>query len=173
MKFLNDAEVTSLLNSLNKHKGERDSIMIRLTLFTGARSIETLRITKKDLKDGGVYIHAAKGSNDRVVPLPADFFKEVQDYAASKEDNDLLFPITTRRFRQIWDLYTPNSNLGLHSLRHTMGVRCYSKSLDIHATKTILGHVSMSSTYVYLSYVESQKTLQKTVKGLFTLKRSA
>lgn len=171
MKFLNDSELDMLLISLNKRKGERDSILLRMTLFTGARSCEALAVTKADLTEGCVFLRGAKGSNDRLVPVPIDFYRELQMLASSLQDDARLFPITTRQMRRIWDQYRTNKNMGVHSLRHTLGVRHYQSCEDIHATKTVLGHVSISNTLVYLNYVESTKRLRETMKGVFNTKR--
>jgi integrase len=171
MKFLNDAELESLLNLLDLHKGERDSILIRVLLFTGARTIEVTKLTKADLREGGLFIHAAKGSNDRLVPLAADFYEELKTYAANMAVTDRLFPIATRTIRHIWKHWRPNRNLGAHSLRHTIGVRHYSSCADIHATKTLLGHKSISSTLIYLDFVESQRKLRATMRGVFPKKK--
>ena len=132
-KFLTDKELNSLLTLCNQHNGQRDSIIIRFTLFTGARGCEALAVRKRDLAGGAVTIQGAKGSNDRVVPLPTDFFQEVTDYARGMADDDRLFPIAVRTFRHIWNLYRPNHKKGAHCLRHTYGVRLYNNCRDKQA----------------------------------------
>lgn len=167
MKHLNDAELSSLLSKLTDNS--RDSLLIKLVIYTGARSVEALRVTPEDVRDGCVYIKGAKGSANRLVPLPIDYYQTLVAYIRDGEmlQNDRVFPITTRRFRAIWSKYTPNETKGLHSLRHTMGIRHYTKCTDIHATKTLLGHKNIQNTMVYLEYVEGEKKLRETMKGLF------
>lgn len=173
MKFLTDKEVESQLKILNKHKGERDSIMIRLALYTGARGIEVVNVAEFDLREGGVFIRGAKGSNNRLVPVPADFFRELIELASDLETGELLFPISTRQFRRIWDFWRVNPFKGAHCLRHTLGVRHYTNCTDIHATKTLLGHKNINNTMKYLDFVEGQRKLKTTMKGLFNTKKKA
>lgn len=171
MKFLNDLELEELFIKLKEERGQRNALLIRLVLETGARSVEALQVTKADIKDGGgVHLHGAKGSNDRTVPISAELFRDLQQYAAQMNDCDKLFPITTRRFRQIWARYRINPNLGLHALRHTYGVRLYNSGNDIHAVKTALGHKNISNTMVYLDFVEGVKKLRKSTKGMWKKK---
>jgi len=160
-KFLSDSEVNQLFTLLENHKGERDSIMLRLSLFTGARGIELINILKSNLgNDECITIKGRKRSNDRTIPLPKPFFNELKEYAKHFSDNQKLFPISVRRCRQIWDQYRPNKNKGLHSLRHTQGVRLYDSSRDIHLVQTVLGHKIIENTLKYLDYVESSEKIR-------------
>ena len=156
-KFLTEEELRQLLNTCERNKHERDSKLIRLAIFTGARSAELLMVM------------GMKGSNNRTIPLPGNFFKELVEFTKNLKPDDVIFPITTRMFRKIWDVYRPNPNKGLHSLRHTMGVKLYTKCRDIHVVKTLLGHVSISNTIIYLEFVESIETLRESLKGMWDL----
>lgn len=168
-KFLSDDELEATFKLLDRHKGTRDSILIRLALFSGARSCEILQVKPRDLDSNTVTIFGAKGSNDRTVPLPPDFFTELQAFvqAESVKAGDLIFPITTRHFRRIWSAWRPARNPKLHGLRHTLGVNFYRDTRDIHATKTLLGHRACSSTFVYLDYIEGAESLAEKMQGVF------
>lgn len=169
-KHLNDPEIDYFLALLKRHKNERDSIMLRIALYTGARGCELLQIRVKDFSKGSVTVKGAKGSNDRTLPLTSDdylFPLEIQNYIKtnSLKADDRLFPITTRMFRKIFAIWRPNPNKGAHSLRHTVGVKLFNSCENIHIVKTVLGHKSLTSTQVYLDYVESQRHLKKKMKG--------
>lgn len=167
-KFLSDEELNSLLTLCEKHKGTRDSILIRFLLFTGARGIEVRRVRKCDLGKKSVFIQGAKGSNDRVIALSAKFFKEVQEFAAKLDDNDLVFPVAERTLRHIWYQYRPNPKKGVHALRHTFGVRlCDNSGGNVHAVKSALGHKNIQNTMIYLDYVQGQKQLRKAMAGMW------
>ena len=168
-KFLSDEELEATFKLLNKHKGTRDSILIRLALFSGARSCEVLQVKPKDLDSNTVTIFGAKGSNDRTVPLPPEYFNELQEFiqVAGIKSDELVFPITTRHFRRIWSEWRPASKPKLHGIRHTLGVNFYRSTSDIHATKTLLGHRSYQSTFVYLDYVEGADLLAEKIKSVF------
>jgi len=166
-KFLNDQELAQLLRLCKRHQGTRDSILIRFALYTGARGCEILKVRKSDLENGTVSLFGAKGSNNRTLPLPDEFYIEVVDYCKAQQDEDLLFPVAIRTFRWIWSQFRPNQQLGLHSLRHTFGVKLYMNSRDVHLCKTALGHKNIDCTLIYVSYIESLETMKIATKGMF------
>lgn len=172
-KFLTEIEVDSLLANLEKRKGQRDSILLRLALFTGARGSELLELSQSDISEGSVTICGKKGSRNRTIPLSKDFYLELTEYAQGVPNKKRLFSITTRRLRAIWDQYRPNSAKGFHSLRHTCGVKTYASSRNVHLVQTLLGHKSQINTQVYLSYVESNQELRKVVEDVWVKKSVA
>lgn len=169
-KFLTDDELAHLLALCNRHQGERDSILIRLCLFSGARGAEVIQVRKRDIGKGCVTVTGAKGSNNRTVPLPPAFFVELEAYSASLKPDDRLFPIAARTWRHIFGQWRPNPKKGGHALRHTFGVRLYSQSRDIHLLKTALGHVSIRNSEIYLSFVEGREKLAKATAGMWEAK---
>lgn len=171
-KFLTDEEIKKLLETLKRHRGTRDSLVMSLALFSGARSAEVLQVRKQDLMQGSVFIRAVKGSNDRLIPLPPWVYEDLSTFAQDLPNDSPLFPISTRHFRRIWHWYRPCKK-GLHALRHTFGVRAYNNCEDLHAVKGLLGHKAYQSTLVYLNYVQSQRTLRKKVKGMWDKKLDA
>ncbi len=166
-KFLTDKELASMLELCGRHRGTRDSILLRFILFTGDRGCEALGVTKADIGNGCVSIRGAKKSNNRDVPLPADFFQELSAYVTNIGDRDRLFPIATRTLRYIWDQFRPNPNKGVHSLRHTYGVRLYNNCKDVHVVKNALGHRSLLNTQIYLDFVESHRAMKKATKKMW------
>lgn len=173
-KFLVDDELKALLTLLERHKGTRDSILLRLLLFTGARGIEIRRVRKCDIGKKAVSIQGAKGSNDRVIELTPAFHKELQVYVADMAAEDLIFPVAERTLRHIWHQYRPNPKKGVHALRHTFGVRlCDNSGGNVHAVKSALGHRNIQNTMIYLDYVQGQKQLKKAMKGMWNVDSAA
>lgn len=167
-KFLTDSELTHLLALLEKHKGTRDSILLRLLLFTGARGVEIRRVRKCHIGNKSVAIQGAKGSNDRVIALSPSFFKELQEYVVNMGDDDVIFPVAERTLRHIWHQFRLNPRKGVHALRHTFGVRlCDNSGGNVHAVKSALGHRNIQNTMVYLDYVQGQKQLRQAMKGMW------
>ena len=80
-KFLTDSELQSLVNQLNKNKTSRDALLIFMALYTGARCREVLNIKKKDIVKKLVTIRGIKKSNDRIIPIPDDFYHDLLNYA--------------------------------------------------------------------------------------------
>jgi integrase len=170
-KYLTDAERGEFLSLLDRHKGERDALMLTLMLYTGCRSCELLRLRPRDFHGERVSITAAKGSNDRDVWLPAAVIAQVNQYiqSAALRPDDLLFPITTRQFRRIWDQWRPNPNKGTHAIRHTVGGALYLNSKDLLAVKYVLGHKNIQNTMVYLD-IEINRGLRTKMRGMLKQK---
>ena len=166
-KFLDAKELAYLLRLCTKYPG-RDSLLIKFLLFTGARGVEALNVRKKDISDKAVTIYAAKGSNDRTIPLPDHFFSELSKYIESMDDDERLFPITTRTLRFIWGRWRINPEKGIHAIRHTCAVEIYKKTRDVMFVKELLGHKSINSSMVYMSFVESQERLRSVVNEIYT-----
>lgn len=169
-KFLTDSELQSLVNQLNKNKTSRDALLIFMALYTGARCREVLNIKKKDIVKKLVTIRGIKKSNDRIIPIPDDFYHDLLNYMNDLENDDLLFPITTRYVRKIWDIYRPNPDKGFHCLRHTMGVRLYKACKDIYTVKAVLGHKSLKNTMIYMNYVATTNEIKKGIEKLWSVK---
>ena len=168
-KFLTDHEIERLKVSCEKHKGERDSILIRLSFYTGARPAEVLQVRPCDLSNNQVTIFGKKNSDDRTVPVPATYYKELLYYVTEQhiQDKEKIFPITTRRFAHIWDNWKPSKDKSLKSLRHTFGVKLYHNCRDIMKVKYMLGHKNIKNTLVYLTYVESIMGLKLAIRGMW------
>lgn len=168
-KILNEQELEKFIYHLNNFKGTRDSIMLRIALRTGARSIEVLRIRPMDVGNQNVTIYGVKSSNDRTIPLPKDLFDELKTYIKEESipANEYVFKMTTRHYRRIFKQFCPNVYKSSKSMRHTFGVKLYQNCKEIIPVKAALGHRQINNTMVYLEYVELQDTLKDKMKGMF------
>lgn len=160
---LDDVEVDKLLSlfikktkSFNK---SRDSLLIKLILFTGIRASECLGIKLKDfslVEKGSVYRIkiSGKGSKERFVYIAVD-----------KIDNELIFlkeyivdyiAITNQQKRMSRvGLYNVISNKmkkaginkkGVHILRHTFARKLVSKNINLVTISELLGHADVTLT---------------------------
>lgn len=161
-KFLNDQEENRLVESLLT-ASERDRLLILLALKTGARRSELIQIRKQDLdpEENDVFIRGLKDSDDRAVPIRADLFRELHQYAM-KQTGEFIFPIHTSTVRELWDKYRPNQKK-FHALRHTYAMRLYMKTKDLKLVRDMLGHRNIANTMIYLDYVEKRERKKKAV----------
>lgn len=174
-KFLTDEELKALYLLLEKIKDKtktteteyRDSLLLRLTLRSSARSCEILRLRPKDLGKDMITLWGAKGSNSRTIPVPIELIRELKEYCKDLSSEDQIFPITTRHFRRIWDLYRPNASKGTHSMRHTGALKLYVNCRDLKAVQYLLGQKEIKSTMVYLDFVEGTSKLRSQMKGMW------
>lgn len=169
-KFLSDNERDQLLATLAKYS-TRDSLLLQLILYTGARGCEILKLRSQDFSfthlGGTVTVKGAKGSNDRTIPLPSKLSTDLQKFLAGLAKGVPPFDISTRQLRNIWDQYRPNPNKGVHCLRHTAGVLLFLNCRDILVVKAFLGHKSITNTMVYLDFVLGARELKKHMKGMW------
>lgn len=176
-KFLNDEELKALFSLLEQTKTNpktkteyRDSLLLRLALRLSGRSCEILKLRSKDLGKDTVTLWGAKGSNSRTLPLPADLIRDLKEYCKDLTPEARIFPISTRHFRRIWDLYRPNASKGAHSLRHTGALKLYSNCRDLKAVQYMLGQKEIKNTMVYLDFVEGAQKLRSQMKGMWSKK---
>lgn len=153
-KFLTDSEFDELYTQLRKDITNRDNLMLLTALHTGARAMELLNIKASDLEKehSSVFIHGLKGSHDREIPLPHWLYKALVKYVEVNGIKKELFPISYPRLHQIWANYRPCKKK-FHSTRHTYAIRFYRQTKDLLLVKQALGHVSVSNTMIYMSYV--------------------
>lgn len=164
-KYLLDPEVDRLHYILDsfKNKDARNCTLLWALLHTGARAQEVLNLRPEDLNtyDESVFIRGIKGSNDRELPLPPWLFQRLTNEVARSQDQ-VLFPITYNRLRQIWDLYRP-VHKKLHGLRHTFAIRLYKKTKDLRLVQVALGHRNITNTMIYADYAYTQEELRKLI----------
>jgi integrase/recombinase XerC len=149
-KYLTEAELKGLLRVLERFqdKHERDCLLIRILLETGARASEALAIEPSDLDPDNrtVFIRGLKNSNDRQVAISDKTFSHLLKYSAGKQGR--IFPITYNRLGDIWREFRPVKKK-LHSLRHTRAMRLFDKSQNIRTVQKILGHKNLNTTTIY------------------------
>ncbi len=164
-KYLLDPEYDRLVHILNsfKAKDPRNCTLLWLLLHTGARAQEVLNLRIDDLNtfDESVFIHGLKGSNDRELPVPSWLFRRLVSEIPNAQ-NQLLFPISYNRLRQVWELYRP-VHKKLHALRHTFAIRLYKKTKDLRLVQVALGHRNITNTMVYADYAYTQEELRKLI----------
>ena len=175
-KYLLPDEVQRLEQVLKSYlsSDRRNTTLLFLALFTGARATELLNLRREDLDvhEQTLFIRGIKGSSDRELPIPSWLFKEVQKVAATAQDRrfppipeamkNRIYPITYNRVRQIWQHYRP-VHKKFHCLRHTFAIRLYRKTKDIRLLQMALGHRNITNTMIYADYVYSQQELRRLI----------
>jgi integrase len=162
-KYLLDSEVDHLEKTLQHFylKHPRNTVLIWLMLYTGARPQETLNILWKDFDPGSrtVFIHTMKKGVDREIPIP----KWLCEYILALPPGDPtspIFKIKYDMFQLIWHDYRPVKKT-LHSLRHTFAIRLYKKTKDIQLVQSALGHRHLQTTAIYLHIQRSVSEMRR------------
>lgn len=161
-KFLNKSELDQLHAIIDFGDGDRDLLLVRLALETGARATEILNINTLDIDHEGksVFIKGIKNSNDRQIPLYNSTYKRLCEYTHNRSGR--VFNINYRRLEQVWSKLRPVPKK-FHSLRHTFAVDLYRRTKDIKLVQLALGHKDIKNTMVYVDFVYSQEELRKLI----------
>jgi integrase len=150
---------------------------IKLIYVCGLRLSECLALTIHDIKgkENKLFIRKAKGHQERVLPLPASMWHELQEYWKFHKHPLLIFPtvgrgdndrqVLARRMRQATrpmpggslqrllvlarkQLNIPNATP--HSLRHSFATHMLEAGAHLPTIQHLLGHKQITTTMIYL-----------------------
>lgn len=125
-----------------------------LAAYQGLRAIEISRLMREHITEQQLIVVCGKGNRPRVHDTHPDVWSAVKGLrsgpvARTKEgDQADAFYVsvqTAQHFR--YALKMPG--VGLHMLRHWLGVNVQRQFRNLRVTQALLGHVSLSSTQVY------------------------
>jgi len=160
---LDENEVEKLLALINKKTKSfnkmRDSLLIKLILFTGIRASECLAIQLSDfstIEDDSVYKIKiqGKGSKERYVYIQVSFIQKELDFLESYITNYIAITNQNKRMSRV-GLYSVISNKmkkalinkkGIHILRHTFARRLVAKNINLVTISELLGHADITLT---------------------------
>jgi integrase/recombinase XerD len=121
-----------------------------------------LQIKDIDFDRKTVFVHQGKNYKDRIVPMAAGVYKELQDYIYNfrhklKLNHNRLFisDICTLRLRLKYlqtycdDEGIKAKNLTLHGLRHSIATHLLQNGMCLENIALFLGHSSLDSTQIY------------------------
>lgn len=162
---LNSQEVDRLLSILKYKKRSfnrvRDSLLIKLILFTGIRASESLGIKMSDIsliEDESVYKLkiAGKGSKERFVYIKKVTIEDELEFLLSAGYIENYIAVTkSGRVMSRVGLYKMISNKmkkariaksGVHILRHTFARDLVSKNINLSTISELLGHADITLT---------------------------
>lgn len=141
-------------------RGPRDSAIIAVLLYTGARAGECGRLDLEDIavtaRTGLVRLHG-KGDEVRTVPLPAVARDRVSAWLRQRSDGGPLWSgqrgrLTDSGITQVVLAVGDDTGLpGLrpHRLRHTYATRLRQGGADPAQVQALLGHASLDTTARY------------------------
>ncbi len=136
---------------IQKTRKDKHKIAFLLGFGAGLRVSEVVKLEPRDIdfKKRSILIRQAKGSKDRVVPVPKSF--------APKHLKLLPIKIGARALQYAFrgaskraGLLEIKPELHFHSLRHGFATNCIANGVPLHHVRTMLGHSNISVTNVYL-----------------------
>jgi integrase/recombinase XerD len=171
-------EIEKLLYTLEKEKRKKDtymsmrnSLLIKLLLFSGLRISEALGVTTSAFKEKGeiytinVY---GKGQKEQIAYINKKEIEDEIEYFKSKLEEDQFImktesdaPLNRSNAYTIANRIYKKAGVrktGLHVLRHTLAMRLVKKDTNLLTIKKVLRHSSINSTMVYAKASEGNVT---------------
>ena len=170
-----------ILDSQNSFLAQRNSLLIKMLLFTGLRISELINIkwtdfTKvEDTKHGHIYsfLVRGKGNKERFVYILSSEIENNLNYLhKNKANNGYLFVTThgntcnrTRLYLGIKKIMGDAGVMkaGLHIFRHTFARNMVDKDINLATIKDLLGHSNITVTAQF--YAKSNENAKR--KALF------
>jgi integrase/recombinase XerD len=156
---------------------QRFRVILRLIYMCGLRVSEAIALEVTDIKRDGPHLHLKKTkfSKERLVPLPAWVYRELQDYWKTHRHPRWVFPGVGRGWREtpggIQRLHQAVEPMGVssiqycvrlaradaklpksthvHTLRHSYATHLLEEGVSIRLISAYLGHASLETTLIY------------------------
>ncbi|WP_082886423.1 tyrosine-type recombinase/integrase [Flavisolibacter tropicus] len=157
-EILAEEEVLKLIQRTHNLKHQ---CLLMAAYAAGLRVSELVNLKVKDIdsKRMLIYLRAAKGKKDRIVPLSKKLLDTLRLYVKQYQPKEYLFegddggPYSTRSAQKV--LHAAKKRAGIqkggsiHSLRHTYATHLLEAGTDIRYIQAFLGHNSLKTTMRY------------------------
>ncbi len=160
MKILSNKEINAIIGKAIG-KSDRTFMVINTLIKTGVRVSELIAITPQDiLFDEKQIIIRGKGNKIRNVDVPADLLFAYRLYLkkTSIRINKRIFPVTRDA---IYKITKKIAGINPHTFRHSYAVELLRKTRNVRYVQVQLGHSSLSTTQVYLRYMDFSEDKKK------------
>ena len=151
---IDEEEFTELIKHTKK---AHHRLAFLLGFASGLRVSEITKLEPRDviLNERKIFIRQAKGSKDRIVPVPIGFKTKQLDLLPIKCSIRAL-QIAFKRAAKSSGLLETKPTAHFHSLRHGFASNAVKKGIPLHDVRTLMGHSNISTTNVYLELNPTQ-----------------
>lgn len=156
-RCLTESEIERLFSQA---ESPLDRAILELLYASGLRVSEIANsdISDVNIESGTLRVRRGKGNKDRVGLFGRKAARALKAYLGGRSRGPLFrSPLGGRiRTRTIWQIVKKAarraglSNVHPHTLRHTFATVLLNRGLDIRYVQELLGHVSLSTTAIYL-----------------------
>jgi integrase/recombinase XerD len=158
-EILAEEEIVTLIQRTDnlKHK-----TLLMASYAAGLRVSELVGLKIKDIdsKRMVIYLRAAKGKKDRVVPLSKKLLETLREYVKVYKPKDYLFegeekgaPYSKRSAQEVLKAAKAKAGIhkkgSIHLLRHSYATHLLESGTDIRYIQAFLGHNSIKTTLRY------------------------
>ena len=161
-EHLTEREVEKLMTAARGNRwGQRDAIMILMTLRHGLRASELCELQWSDVEfeTGTLHLRRAKGGVTSTHPLLGDELRALRVLKKQGDESPYMFvsergaPFTVSGFEKLIERAGIKAKLPFkihpHMLRHATGYALANKGVDTRTLQGFLGHRSIQSTVRY------------------------
>lgn len=149
----------------------RGKLIISMLYYTGIRRAELLNLNWNDLnlEKNTLFIRSGKGNKDRIIPIHKSLIPLLDSYLTQRVPlkNNALFigesgkKLCKNSFTNMLKMYLSISGLSkkgysAHSFRHSFATHLIESGADLFKVQRLLGHQSLDTTKVYISFNSSQ-----------------
>lgn len=153
-KFLDETDVVKLWEAM---ESPTDRLMAKVGYYLGLRVSELVGICWEDinLKNSTAKItwQNAKGSKERIVPIPLPLEKELKHWSAIMSPSGRLFKMSSttawRRIKRAGKVAGLASWVTCHTLRHSYATTLLKGCKRLEIVQDNLGHASIVTTRIY------------------------
>ena len=167
-KYLNRQQLDDVLEYLSKQRQDSEAVLIELSIRTGMRSEEIAKLGQHSIDERRCVVHvdAAKGSNDRDIPVKRTLVPYIMPaitdaVLAKRRSSDSLKRALRRKWKSVLfrSLGLGYQDLGLHAARASFAIAMYEETKDILLVQQLLGHKCLANTqfYVNINRLEGNK----------------
>ena len=175
LQVFTQQEIKTLYNSipntyqsldLEQRQAKQYELKLILALFYGCglRQSEgyNLQVQDVDFDKKTVFVRQGKNYKDRIIPMSAGVYNELQDYIYNyrhrlKLNHNRLFVCAKRTLKNklkylqktCADENIRNKRLSLHLLRHSIATHLLQNGMNIENISLFLGHSSLDTTQIY------------------------
>ena len=162
-RFYTLDQMIALATQPDRHSftGIRDRAILGLACATGLRASELCSLTVGDVTPTLVHVQSGKGGHQRMVPLTEASWRAILRYRAihPAQTHQPLFrtrdgrAFSRHRLYKLVRYYSRRAGLrgAVHTIRHSIATLLVNQGLDLVRVKVLLGHVSLTSTQIYVS----------------------
>ena len=171
-----DGEVKRILSAAGKSgdrtSSSRNTIVVELLFFGGIRIGELIQINVGDLREKGIRIRSEKGEAERIIGLPAEMIRRIEEFISLYRYNSDPSALFTTRNGRVTYSYLRNvlrrigaragvSRFHAHAARHWCATALLrgifgQKPLDIRMVQIHLGHRSLRTTQRYTHITQEE-----------------
>ena len=158
---IRDKEIIQEIKEFYKKQNERNYILFLLSINTGFRISDILRLRVRDVEGWNIVIREKKTRKIKDVKMPSELKRAIRNYTEGKPKNEYLMksrngknkPITRAMAYVILNQAAQEFGLeriGTHSLRKTYGYHHYQQFRDVAVLQQMLNHTEQKETLRYI-----------------------